>query len=516
MKLNFSTKKIILSFSVCLVISLVFKYSLSIHAKFIISSFFILVLSQFSSLTLWITTILFSLIAFVFPVTLNFGIPNKAHLLNAAHTTFQESYEFLLMVLSAKSIIILLITLLLLVLYLKNGLRILNMWQNILKQKYYSFFAFFILLIILFLSWKCYPPRIFVDTYKNMQWVRQENSEFSENIKNPTEIVITKNERKFKNVVVIIGESVVSDYLQVMGYPHETTPRLNELNGHFYKNMISAAPYTNHAVYRTFNYCPNKKDYQLNNNLIRLADLAGFATYYFAAEPGDDINMYYGALSKYNAGNLPKSFEAGKTSLANPYRDDMPLLNYVRLALGDNEQNRMIVMHMMGHHSRVCKRLRGYPDYFKNLKHENMEGGWELNCYLSVTRKLDDFIADIDSQLKAAGDPYTIFYVSDHGVVFDMNSKGGAFIHHGSDYKSNYRVPYIVLSSDIHEHRVFEDYASGYDIMSNMLYYLGIDTNIIRPKSIEKMKITNAEDIMIYDGDNLKQYMSLKDSEVCY
>jgi len=97
-----------------------------------------------------------------------------------------------------------------------------------------------------------------------------------------------------------------------------------------------------------------------------------------------------------------------------------------------------------------------------------------------------------------------------------MNSKGGAFIHHGSDYKSNYRVPYIVLSSDIREHRFFEDYASGYDLMSNMLYYLGIDTNLIRPKSTEEIKITNPEDIMIYDGDNLRQYMSLKDSEVCY
>lgn len=130
------------SFAIAIVLSVIFKYSLSIHAKFIISSFFILVLSQVSSLTLWITTVLFSLITFVFPVTLNFGIPSKAHLLNAAHTTFQESYEFLFMVLSAKSIIIVLITIFLLVLYLKNGLRILKIRQNMCKYRHYRFFAF--------------------------------------------------------------------------------------------------------------------------------------------------------------------------------------------------------------------------------------------------------------------------------------------------------------------------------------------------------------------------------------
>ena len=73
-----------------------------------------------------------------------------------------------------------------------------------------------------------------------------------------------------------------------------------------------------------------------------------------------------------------------------------------------------------------------------------------------------------------------------------------------------------MLSSDISEHKVFEDYASGYDLMPNMLHYLGIDTNIIRPKSIEEMKIANPQDIVVYDGDNLRQYMSLKDSRIYF
>lgn len=337
-----------------------------------------------------------------------------------------------------------------------------------------------------------------------------------ESIEKPTDFVITKNQKKFKNVVVIIGESVTSDYLQVMGYPHETTPNLQKMNGHFYKNFISAAPYTYHSVYRTLNYCPDKKNYQMHNNLVALANQAGFATYYFAAEPSEHLNMTYASIAKYNASNLPKSFELGKVSLANPYRDDTPILNYVNLALSDQEENRMIFLHMMGHHPRVCKRLRGYPNYFKDLKHENMEGGWELNCYLSVTKKLDDFIADIHTQLKNLNEPYALFYLSDHGVVFDMNSKGGAFIHHGIDYKSNYRVPYIVLTSDIKEHKIIDGYASGFDFLPNLLYYLGIETNLIKPKSIKEITNDNPDDIVVCNGDDYQSYISLKDSKVEY
>lgn len=498
------------------VIAVIFNYSLSIHAKFIIASVCILLLSQFSKWSLWITTILFSIIALIFPVTLNFGIPSRAHLLNTAHTTFQEALEFLLMVLSVKSCLIVSVSLILLALYLINGLKALKKRRVLFGKKYDRFIRIALLVLILFLSYKCYPPKIFVEMYKNLSWVKQENHLLEKNLSKPTDIVITKNQKKFKNVVVIIGESVTADYLQVLGYPHETTPNLQKLNGHFYKNFISTAPYTNPAVYRTLNYCPDKQNYQLNNNLVSLANQAGFATYYFAAEPGDDINMVYSAFSKYNTGNLPKSFKPGKISLANPYRDDMPVLNYVRLALSDNEESRMILLHMMGHHPRVCKRLRDYPNYFKNLEHENMEGGWELNCYLSVTRKLDEFIADIHAQLTALNEPYALFYLSDHGVVFDMNSKGGAFIHHGADYQSNYRVPYIVLTSDIHEHKIVDGYASGFDFLSNLLYYLGIETNIIKPKSTREITTDNPEGIVVFDGDKLQPYVSLKTSQVAY
>ena len=495
-------------------ISVVFNYSLSIHLKFIISSFFILLLSQTSKWALWITTLLFSLVALLFPITLNFGIPTKAHLLNTAHTTFHEALEFISMVLSVKSCLMILIAIVLLTLYLINGLKLLNIQRT--NPKYYRYVRLACLLLVLFLSYQCYPPKIFVELYRNLSWVKQEHISFQQNLNKPTDITITKNPKKFKNVVVIIGESVTSDYLQVLGYPHPTTPKLQKLNGHFYKNFISAAPYTNHSVYRTLNYCPDKLNYQMNNNLINIAKQAGFATYYFAAEPSDDINMVYSSISKYNASNLPKSFERGNTSLANPYRDDMPILNYVHLALSDQEENRVILLHMLGHHPRVCKRLRGYPHHFKNLKHENMKGGWELNCYLSVTKKLDDFIADIHAQLEDKHEPYALFYWSDHGVVLDMNSKGGSFIHHGADFKSNYRVPYIVMTSDMQEHKIIDGYASGFDFLSNWLYYLGIETNIIPSKSMQEITTANPEEIIVFDGDKLLSYISLKDSPVEY
>ena len=145
-----------------------------------------------------------------------------------------------------------------------------------------------------------------------------------------------------------------------------------------------------------------------------------------------------------------------------------------------------------------------------------MAGGWELNCYLSVTRKLDDFIADIHTQLTELQEPYALFYFSDHGVLFDMNSKGDAFIRHGAAHQSNYRAPYIVMASDIQEHKIFDKYASAFDFLPNLLYYLGIETNIIPSKSTQEITTDRPEDIVVFDGDKLLPYLSLKDSPVVY
>lgn len=151
---------------ICALLAVIFNYSLQIHYKFIIYAFFILFLSQFSKFALWMTTIIFSLIALLFPVTLNFGIPSQAHLLNTAHTTFQEACEFVVMVLSAKVCIIVIISIALLVLYLKNGLKMLNMKKDLLAKKYYKYISLALLFLVLFLSYKCYPLKFLLKPIK--------------------------------------------------------------------------------------------------------------------------------------------------------------------------------------------------------------------------------------------------------------------------------------------------------------------------------------------------------------
>jgi len=73
-----------------------------------------------------------------------------------------------------------------------------------------------------------------------------------------------------------------------------------------------------------------------------------------------------------------------------------------------------------------------------------------------------------------------------------------------------------VLTSDIHEHEVFDGYASGFDFLPNLLYYLGLETNIIEPKSIQEITTDNPDDIVIFDGEQLRPYHSLKHSRVEY
>ncbi|HDR1352482.1 TPA: sulfatase-like hydrolase/transferase, partial [Pasteurella multocida] len=87
---------------------------------------------------------------------------------------------------------------------------------------------------------------------------------------------------KYGNYVLVIGESMRANYMSLYGYPIDTTPFLKKTNAIVLDNFISASSGTQVSLLRSF-YIKDKDDnFQTNNNIATLANLAGFNTYWIS------------------------------------------------------------------------------------------------------------------------------------------------------------------------------------------------------------------------------------------
>jgi|GEM_PF-5713823 len=261
---NLKSEAYLLAFSI--VIATIFTMCLGVPYKFLVSWIALLYLASFNRKSLYVMTALHALITLAFPVTLNYGLPNKAHYFNMLNSNPNESMEFLEQVSTLDIIGIMLVTLILLAGYLWLG-------RHYFKNKLAQYFeasdlkeaavptpktkrleiikVSVLCLVLLFIGLRCYPTKILADTVKYTKLSLGEIDKYNKLINTPSDFVVTKNTKKIKNVVVVIGESVETDYLSVFGYPHPTTPILAKTPGLFFKNNISVASYTFPSMMRS-------------------------------------------------------------------------------------------------------------------------------------------------------------------------------------------------------------------------------------------------------------------------
>ncbi|WP_199725161.1 sulfatase-like hydrolase/transferase, partial [Neisseria weixii] len=84
----------------------------------------------------------------------------------------------------------------------------------------------------------------------------------------------------YRNYVLIIGESVRSDYLPFYQFPINTSPYLNQHAGLILDKFISPSPNTQLSLTRML-HLMNENQAVYPNNIISLANAAGFTTHWF-------------------------------------------------------------------------------------------------------------------------------------------------------------------------------------------------------------------------------------------
>ncbi|MGF1828537.1 phosphoethanolamine transferase [Photobacterium angustum] len=301
---------------------------------------------------------------------------------------------------------------------------------------------------------------------------------------------------QYQNYIVVIGESMRRDYMSLYGYLAKTTPYLDTANGLFLNGYISTAPNTTTSLPRTLSLSQGLT-FKPNINFINLANSAGFKTYWLSNQ--GKIGRYDTPISKFAIlSNETHFLKNGSFNGSINYQDSDLLPLFKQALLQPTKQHKLIVVHLMGSHAKFCRRIQ-HDDY--HLKDK------QLSCYLSTYREFDELIKNMVGILKNSHQSYSLMYFSDHGLSNKNNKGQDVYLVHGADHKSNYEVPFFILSSDSDQHDMLNKQVSAYHFLSLFSDWTGITSKKITPLSIDQI---NDKNIKVF---NYTQMVNFNDLE---
>lgn len=264
--------------------------------------------------------------------------------------------------------------------------------------------------------------------------------------------------------VVVIGESARRDAMGAFGGRWDNTPFASQLNGQFFSHYTSAASSTQKSLGLTLNQVVDGQP-QYQNNIISLANRAGFETWWFSNQgqigqfdtPIASIARRAGQVHFLKQGD----FEADKNT-----RDD-DLLGFTASALRRPiEAPRLLVYHLVGSHPKACDRTRGH---FVTALHAS-----ETSCYLYSITQTDAFLRQLWQQLNDSGLNFSLIYFSDHGLAFKEKGTRNEYLTHDDRYRQNYEVPLLIASRGDSRHQILNQPRSANDFLLLFSQWTGI------------------------------------------
>ncbi|PQJ62906.1 PbsX family transcriptional regulator [Photobacterium angustum] len=300
---------------------------------------------------------------------------------------------------------------------------------------------------------------------------------------------------KYQNYIVVIGESMRRDYMSLYGYPTKTTPYLDTANGLFLNGYISTAPNTITSLSRTLSLSKGLT-YEPSINFINLANSAGFKSYWISNQ--GKMGVWDTPITKFAILSDEEHFLKNGAYDGSINYQDSKLLPLFNQALAEStQQHKLIVVHLMGSHPEFCQRIK-HDVYGLEDK--------QLSCYLSSYREFDQLMKKMVESLKMTKQSYSLMYFSDHGLSNEHQKDQFVYMTHGSYHKSNYEVPFFMLSSDSHQHQLVKKPVSAYHFLSLFSDWTGITSEKVAPLSIEQI---NDKNIKVFNFTNMVNFSDL-------
>jgi glucan phosphoethanolaminetransferase (alkaline phosphatase superfamily) len=252
--------------------------------------------------------------------------------------------------------------------------------------------------------------------------------------------------------VLVIGESERRDSWSLYGYARPTTPALDAMRDELIvlKHAVADANLTVNAVPMLLTGLPATQ-YSLSavhGNIVDLAHEAGYATTWLVNQDYH-ISTMVGVVADEMV--FPDSLHQLDFDHSTLDGELLPALSRV-LARKDTGA-RFIGLHVMGSHWDYDKR---YPPAFRRFgidPHVNFiallapkQDQQVVDAYDNSVRYCDWFLQQIIEQVRAAGLPATVTYISDHGEnIYNLDGAAG---HGGPLYRPHeFDVPAFVWTN---------------------------------------------------------------------
>lgn len=255
-----------------------------------------------------------------------------------------------------------------------------------------------------------------------------------------------KNE--IDNIVVILGESLSKNHMQLYGYVKPTTPFLTTLsksrNLIVFDNVISPHAQTTLSLRKvlTFLDYENERDIQKAyeyGNLISIFNSANYSTFWISNQM-DKNNGIIGAIASFATKN---DFVSRFKQTFDDVFFDEKILPSIDGFMGNNKTHNLFVIHLMGSHASYGNR---YPSNFK-LFDDSLFGGNNrtISRYDNSVLYNDYVVGEIFKRFSESDS--IVFYISDHGEEVYEN---GDFLGHSDDRISRFMVeiPMLVYASN--------------------------------------------------------------------
>lgn len=449
-------------------------------------TFTLLLLARKNLLTLILACLVLLAISLYIPVGYSFGKIDYSYVASVFQTNQLECLEFARGV-SVTAWFLLFFAVCSVGLFFKYGKDFNTQYRAV-------YFIAFILININ--SW---PKRFIFSTITYVQQVSAELDKLTQSLMTPDDFHTISGKIRYKNVVVVIGESVTRDYLSVYGYKHNTTPWLNTVPGTFFTDYISAAPNTWLSLPRTL-ALTDGVNAQENNSIVALANKAGFNTFWLSNQ-GFLSDTDTPATIISSRANHRSFFKKGDYN--SNHSDDMALLSPLRSIVSEHSDTpNAIFLHMIGSHPDSCSRLNGFPINFRVSPHES------VNCYLATVQKLDAFLQEAHQILVQKGEPFALFYFSDHGMTIDNSDRP---VRHGSDARQNYHVPLFILTSNDHQHLTDDTPISASQFIALFSWITGISSDLIPAHAPEQL---SDKQRTVFNGQQRVPYLALHENDI--
>ncbi len=255
--------------------------------------------------------------------------------------------------------------------------------------------------------------------------------------------------------VLVIGETLRPDRLQLNGYNRATTPRLSGTkNVISYTNMVSPWAWTRMSVpvILSRKSATDQRYFPTETSVVAAFKEAGFSTAWLSTQS---------PLGVHDSSIALHASEADQVQYLNPvgykkegFYDDILLPAFERV-LQQNEQKQLIVLHTLGSHFSYADR---YPQAFDLFTpsgkgqsismHDQNSRVLLNNAYDNSVAYTDFILFNLIKQLEQSQSISSLFYVSDHGEnIFDGQcNKSG----HGHNTERDYRVASILWTSELY------------------------------------------------------------------